>query len=80
MQCQDWIKTLADGRIVKFAYQEVAEGSAFITAQVASHEVVYSVLLTDVKKTLSREEVESHFWGELSRTSFRRSSKTELVN
>ena len=67
MHDQDWIKTLADGRMVKFTNQEVAEDSALITAQVAGNEVVYSVILTKVKNRLSREEVESHFEGELSK-------------
>ena len=80
MQTQDWIKTLADGRMVKFTNQEVTEDSAFLIAQVAGNEVVYSVLLTKVRNPLSREEVESHFEGELSRTSFRRSRNTELVH
>jgi hypothetical protein len=69
MQYEEWIKTLPDGRTVKFANQEVAEDSAIITAQVAGNEVVYSVILNKVKKTLSREEVESHFEGELSKKS-----------
>jgi hypothetical protein len=30
-----WIKTLADGRKAKFIYQELAEGGAFMTAQIA---------------------------------------------
>ena len=67
MQYEEWIKTLADGRMVKFTNQEVTEDSALITAQVANNEVVYSVILTKVKNPLSREEVESHFEGELSK-------------
>jgi hypothetical protein len=80
MQYEEWIKPLADGRMVKFTNQEVTEDSAFLLAQVAGNEVVYSVLLTKVKNPLSREEVESHFEGELPRTGFRRSSNTELVH
>ena len=80
MQYEDWIKTLADGRMVKFTYQEVMENSAFLMAQVTGNEVTYSVILNKVKKPLSREEVESHFEGELSKSSFRRSSKKELVH
>jgi hypothetical protein len=80
MQSQDWIKTLADGRMVKFSYQEVTEDSAFLIAQVAGNEVAYSVLLTNARNPLSRGEVESHFEGEFSRTSFRRSSHSELVH
>jgi uncharacterized lipoprotein len=38
---------------------------AFITAQLAGNEVVYSVVLTKARNPLSREDVESHFEGEL---------------
>jgi hypothetical protein len=64
---QEWIKTLADGRKVKFTYQELLVVGAFITAQIAGNEVVYSVVLPKVKNPLSREDVESHFEGELSK-------------
>jgi len=64
---EEWVKTLADGRRVKFTYQELPAGSAFITAQVAGNEVVYSVILTETINPLSREDVESHFEGELSK-------------
>jgi len=63
----EWIKTLKDGRKVKFIYQELPEDAAFITAQLAGHEVVYSVVLTKAQNPLSREDVESHFEGELSK-------------
>ncbi len=66
MRDQDWIKTLEDGRKVKFIYQELPAGGAFITAQIAGNEVVYSVLLTKAKNPLSREDAESHFKSELS--------------
>ena len=67
MSDEEWVKTLADGRQVKFTYQELPLDSAFITAQVAGNEVVYSVVLTKAKNPLSREDVESHFEGELSK-------------
>jgi hypothetical protein len=67
MQEEGWIKTLGDGRIVKFIYQELLEDGAFISAQLAGNEVVYSVLLTNARNPLSRDEVESHFKGELSK-------------
>ncbi|HLZ51138.1 MAG TPA: hypothetical protein VKP61_10315 [Candidatus Acidoferrum sp.] len=67
MREEEWIKTLADGRKVKFVYQELPENGAFITAQLAGNEVVYSVVLTKARNPLSREEVESHFKGELSK-------------
>jgi len=63
----EWVKTLEDGRKVKFIYQELPKGGAFITAQVAGNEVVYSIILTKTKNPLSHEEVESHFKSELSK-------------
>ncbi|MFZ0738938.1 MAG: hypothetical protein WBL70_03345 [Candidatus Acidiferrales bacterium] len=67
MADEEWIKTLTDGRNVKFIYQELPAGGAFITAQLAGNEVVYSVVLTKARNPLSREDVESHFKGELSK-------------
>jgi hypothetical protein len=64
---EEWIKTRADGRNVKFIYQELPVDGAFITAQLESNEVVYSVVLTKARNPLSREDVESHFKGELSK-------------
>jgi hypothetical protein len=64
---EEWIKTLEDGRTVKFIYQELPEDGAFITAQLAGNEVVYSILLAKVGNPLSREDVESRFKGELSK-------------
>jgi hypothetical protein len=69
MPDEEWIKTLADGRRVKFIYQELPEDRAFITAaaQLAGNEAVYSVVLTKAGNPLSREDGESHFKGELSK-------------
>jgi hypothetical protein len=67
MPDEEWIKTLADGRNVKFIYQELPADGAFITAQLEGNEVVYSVVLTRAKNPLSREDVENHFRGELSK-------------
>jgi hypothetical protein len=64
---EEWVKTLEDSRRVKFTYEELPMDGAFITAQLAGNEVVYSVVLTKVQNPLSREDVESHFKGELSR-------------
>jgi hypothetical protein len=63
MSDEEWLKKLEDGRRVKFIYQELPEDGAFIAAQIAGNEVVYSVVLTDARNPLSREEVESHFKG-----------------
>jgi hypothetical protein len=67
MSDQEWVKTLADNRKVKFIYQELPEDGAFITAQIAGNEVVYSIVLTKARNPLSREDVESPFRDELSR-------------
>ena len=67
MPDDEWIKTVEGGKKVKFTYQELLEDGAFITAQLAGNEVVYSVVLTKAGNPLSREDVESHFKGELSK-------------
>jgi hypothetical protein len=67
MRDQDWIKALADDTKVKFTYQELPDGGAFITAQIEGNRVVFSVFLTKIEKTQIRETVESHFEGELSK-------------
>jgi hypothetical protein len=64
----EWIKTLADRRRVKFTNQELDE-NAFLTAQIEGNKVVYSIVLDSAKNPLSREEVETHFEGELSKLS-----------
>ena len=66
MPDQEWIKTLEDGRKVKFSYQVLPEDGAFITAQLAGNEVVYSVVLSKARNPLGREDVESHVKRELS--------------
>jgi hypothetical protein len=52
---------------VKFNYQELPEDGAFINAQVAGNEVVYSVVLNKARNPFSRDDVESRFKGELSK-------------
>jgi hypothetical protein len=67
MPDEEWIKTLEDGRKVKFLYQELPEDGAFITAQLAGNEVVYSIILANAKNPLSRGNIESRFKGVLSK-------------
>jgi hypothetical protein len=67
MPDEEWVKKLEDGRKAKFIYQELPEDGAFITAQIERNEVVYSVVLSKARNPLSREDVESHFMGELSK-------------
>lgn len=52
---------------MKFVYQELPEDGAFITAQIEGHEVVYSIVLAKARNPMKREDVESHFKGELSK-------------
>jgi hypothetical protein len=67
MPDEEWVKTLDDGRMVKFIYQELPEDGALITAQIAGNEVIYSVILTKAGNPLTREDVEIHLNGELSK-------------
>jgi hypothetical protein len=64
---EEWIKILKDGRRVKFTRLELLEDLAFITAQIAGNKVVYSIMLTEARNPMSREDVESHFNAELSK-------------
>ena len=63
----EWIKTLVDGRRVKFTIQEMPGDRVFMTAQIEGNKVVYSIILTTVKDPLSRGDVERHFEGEVFR-------------
>jgi hypothetical protein len=65
MTANEWIKTREDGRKVKFIYQELPDDGAFLTAQIAGNEIVYSIILTKVRNLLSRDDVEGHFESEL---------------
>jgi hypothetical protein len=64
---EEWIKTLENGRKVKFTYQELPRNGAFITAQTEGNKVVYSVVLTNARSPLNRDDVEGHFKSELSK-------------
>jgi hypothetical protein len=68
MPNDEWIRTLADGRRVKFTDQELADW-VFITAQIEGNKVVYSIVLTNAERPPTREEVESQFEGELQKSS-----------
>ena len=66
MPSDEWIRTFADGRRVKFSDDELVEAT-FITAQIEGNEVVYSILLNKTETELSREGVEGRFERELSK-------------
>jgi hypothetical protein len=54
----EWTKVISGDRIVKFTYVDLPGGNAFLTAQIAGHEVVYSVLLGQPEYPFNREGVE----------------------
>jgi hypothetical protein len=61
-QMQDeWKKVNSDGELVKFTCSEIPDGRVFLTAQIAGHEVVCSVILPKPEHPFSRETVESYF-------------------
>ena len=61
-QVQDeWTRVGPDDQLVKFTYSELPTGEAFLTAQIAGHEVVCSVILPQPEHPFRREGVESHF-------------------
>ena len=65
---EEWIKALADGRGVKFTYQELPDDGAFITAlRLKETKSFIQSYGTKAKHPLSRKEVASHFEGELSK-------------
>ncbi len=66
MPSEEWIRTLADGRNVKFSHDEVMDAT-FITAQIQGNEVVYSILLNKAEGNLSRKDIEGRFQHELSK-------------
>jgi len=57
----EWTKLVSGDRLVKFTYEDLADGGAFLTAQIAGHEVVYSVVLGRTREPFSRARVERHF-------------------
>jgi hypothetical protein len=63
----EWIRTLEDGRKVKFTYQELAEDGACISAKIEDNEVIYSIILTKANNPLSHEDIEVRFDRELSK-------------
>jgi hypothetical protein len=65
MPDDEWIKTRKDGRKVKFIYQELPEDGAFLSAQIAGNEIVYSIVMTKAGNPLTRDDVEGRFEGEL---------------
>ena len=57
----EWTKVISGDRLVKFTYVDLPGGGAFLTAQLAGHHVVYSVVLPHAAQPFNREGVERHF-------------------
>lgn len=60
-----WTKLISGDRLVRFTYCDLPAGAAFMTAQIASHEVVYSIISEQTESPFSRVSVESRFGYEL---------------
>ncbi len=61
----EWTTTIPGGTVVKFTYFDLPDGKAFLTAQIAGHEVVYSVIVERAEYPFSHERVERRFDYEL---------------
>jgi hypothetical protein len=57
----EWTRAISGDRLVKFTYEDFQEGGAFLTAQIAGHHVVYSVILRHAVEPFSRGGVERQF-------------------
>ena len=57
----EWTKVISGDRLIKFTYADLPEGEAFLTAQLAGPEVVYSVIVRHAVGPFNREGVERHF-------------------
>ena len=56
-----WTKVISGDRLVKFIYCDLPAGVAFMTAQIATHEVVYSIISEQTECAFSRVGVEGRF-------------------
>jgi hypothetical protein len=61
----EWTKVISGDRLVKFTYFDISAEAAFMTAQIAAHEVVYSILSEQTEQPFSRVGVEGRFLYEL---------------
>jgi len=60
----EWTKVISGDRLVKFTYGDLPGGQAFLTAQIAGHHVVYSVVLPHAEQPFNRAGVEHQFRSE----------------
>ena len=61
----EWTSVISGDRLVKFTYLDLKGGGAFLTAQIAGHAVVYSVILRQAEHPFNRQGVERRFNYEL---------------
>jgi hypothetical protein len=57
----EWTRVTSGDRLVKFTYVDLPDGKAFLTAQIAGHAVVYSVILRHAEHPFNRAGVERYF-------------------
>jgi hypothetical protein len=57
----EWTKGISGDRLVKFTYADLPDGAGFLTAQIANHEVVYSIIVEETEQPFSRHGVERRF-------------------
>jgi hypothetical protein len=57
----EWTKVMSGDRLVTFTYVDLPAGTACLTAQIAGHDVVYSVMMRHTEHPFNREGVERHF-------------------
>ena len=60
----EWVTAISGDRLVKFTHVDLGEGAVFLTAQIAGHEVVYSII-SQTDRPLGRVDVERCFDYEL---------------
>ena len=65
----EWTMVISGDRLVKFTYVDLPSGGAFMTAQIAGHGVVYSILSDEIEGPFSRLASAASFLerGELNR-------------
>jgi NADH:ubiquinone oxidoreductase subunit D len=61
----EWTTVISGDRFVKFTYFDLPTGQAYMTAQIAAHEVVYSIVSEQAERPYSRVAVEDRFHYEL---------------
>jgi hypothetical protein len=56
----EWTKVISGDRLIEFTHADLPEEEVFLTAQLAGHDVVFSIVRHAVGP-FNRERVERHF-------------------